>query len=108
MISLISDNTDAIAALCRRFGIRKLDLFGSASTGTFDPATSDLDFIVDLGGYEPGVTRRFLRFADALENLLGRKVDLLTEEQIRNPYFRYAVEQSREVVHEAGDRQTAA
>lgn len=108
MISLISDNKDAIAALCRRFGIRKLDLFGSAATGAFESASSDIDFIVDLGGYEPGVTRRFLQFADALEALLGHTVDLITEEQIQNPYFRYSVDQSREPIHEAGDREAAA
>jgi len=108
MISLISDNTGAIADLCRQFGIRKLDVFGSAATGAFDPARSDLDFVVDLGGYEPGVSRRFLRFADALEALLERTVDLITEEQIQNPYFRYSVDKSREVIYEAGDREAAA
>lgn len=108
MIDLISAHRQSIEHLCRTYGIRRLDLFGSAATGTFDPATSDIDFIVDLGGYEPGVTRRFLRFADALEALLGRKVDLITDEQIQNPYFRFSVDQSRERVYEAVDRQAAA
>lgn len=85
MIDLIVTHHQAIRNLCRQFGIRKLDLFGSAATGAFAPARSDIDFIVDLGGYEPGVTHRFLRFADALEALLGRDVDLITEEQIQNP-----------------------
>ena len=51
MISLISDNKQAIANLCREFQIKKLDVFGSASTGAFDSDTSDLAFIVDLGEY---------------------------------------------------------
>lgn len=108
MIDLITAHHQSIKDLCRTYGIRKLEVFGSATTDAFDPDTSDIDFIVDLGGYEPGVTRRFLRFADALEALLGRKVDLITEEQIQNPYFRYSVDQSREVVYEAGDRQAVA
>jgi predicted nucleotidyltransferase len=53
MISLITDNLDAIRALCRQYGIRRLDLFGSAATGAFDPDTSDLDFVVDLGNILP-------------------------------------------------------
>jgi predicted nucleotidyltransferase len=108
MISLISDNMDAIADLCREYRIRSLDVFGSAATGAFDPETSDIDLICDLGEYEPGVADRLFAFADALEALLGRKVDLLTVPMIRNPYFRYSINQSRVSLYEAGDRHAAA
>lgn len=108
MIALITDKQSAIAALCREFGIRKLEVFGSATTDRFDASSSDVDFIVDLGGYEQGVARRFMRFARALEGLLGRNVELITEEQIRNPYFREAVNEQRVTIHEAGDSQAAA
>jgi len=76
MISLISDNLEQISALCRQFRMRKLELFGSAVTGAFNPATSD--------------------------------VDLIIEESIRNPYFRYSANQSRETIYEAGDSQAVA
>lgn len=108
MIALITDNQAAIAALCREYGIRKLEAFGSATTDRFDPAFSDVDFIVELGGYERGVAKRFMRFAWALEELLGQRVDLITEVQIRNPYFREAVNEQRVTIHEAGDGQAAA
>jgi predicted nucleotidyltransferase len=107
MIALVSDNLDRIAELCREYRIRKLDLFGSAATSAFDPETSDVDVIADLGEYEPGVARRFFRFADALEELLGRDVDVLTEPMIKNPYFRYAVEKQRVNLYETRDRQAA-
>jgi predicted nucleotidyltransferase len=108
MIPLIADNKDAIAALCREFRIRKLDLFGSAATGEFDPDTSDVDFIVDLGGYDETVVERFFGLIWALEELLGRHVDVITEAQIKNPYFRDAVEEQRTPLYEAGDRQAVA
>lgn len=108
MISLIADNLDAIANLCRDYRIHKLDLFGSASSSAFDPETSDVDLIADLGEYEPGVSDRFFRFVDALEMLFGRKVDLLTESMIKNPYFRQAVEEQRVNLYEARDREAAA
>lgn len=108
MIALVSDNLEAIATLCKEYRIRKLDLFGSAATGAFDPETSDVDFVVELGEYERGVARRYFDFADALEALLERKVDLVTEESIVNPYFRYSVDQAREPIYEAGDRQAVA
>ena len=41
---IVETNLPALQALCRRFGVRRLDLFGSAATGRFDPALSDLDF----------------------------------------------------------------
>lgn len=105
MIAIIEDKRREIEALCRENGIRKLELFGSAATGAFDPATSDLDFIVDLGEYEEGVSHRFLRFADALEGLFGRSVDLITEPSIRNPYFRAGVDETRRAIYAAPDRE---
>lgn len=46
MIALITDNQPALAALCREFGIRKLEVFGSAVTDAFEPDRSDVDFFV--------------------------------------------------------------
>jgi predicted nucleotidyltransferase len=108
MIALIADNRDAIAALCKEFGMRKLDLFGSAATGKFDPETSDVDFVVDPGGYERGAARRYLDFISAMEDLLGRRVDMITEDSISNPYFREAVDEQRVTIYEAGHGEAAA
>ena len=85
--------------LCERYGVEKLELFGSAARGEFDPAHSDLDFIVQMKGRrEPGYARRFCDFADALETLYGRPVDLLTELMIKNPYFKAEVQKDRTIV----------
>lgn len=63
----------------------KPELFGSAVRGEFALAHSDIDFIVRMiGRCEPGYARRFCDFADALEELYGRPVDLLTELMIEN------------------------
>ena len=108
MISLLKDHRDEIAALCKQYGIVRLEVFGSAARGDFDPKTSDIDLIVDVGGYEPGVAHRFFDFADALEALLGHSVDLMTESQIQNPYFRRSVNGARELVYESGNREAVA
>jgi predicted nucleotidyltransferase len=101
VIELIEQKKTSIADLCRQHEVRRLDLFGSAARGDFQPDQSDLDFIVQFQrtGYA-GYADAFLNFADALEQLLGRKVDLLTERMIRNPYFRATVEASRQTVYE--------
>jgi predicted nucleotidyltransferase len=109
MIAEIELNRDRLAVLCKRFRVKRLDLFGSAATGTFNPQTSDLDFIVlfnDAG--EPGYARRYLDFAESLEQLFNRRVDLLTERSIHNPFFQENVDRSRETLYEDRSEKAAA
>jgi predicted nucleotidyltransferase len=107
MIALIEDNRAAIVALCEQYGVRRLAVFGSAAKGTFDPETSDIDFVVDYLDWGPGIFHRFFGFIVALEELLGRRVDMTTE-PIKDAYFREEVERTMDVIYEAGRRQTAA
>jgi len=87
---------DEIARLCRTYGVDRLEVFGSAADGRFDPARSDFDFIARFAAVDgDSVARRFLAFADALESLHGRHVDLMTDHPIENPYLRRTVEATR-------------
>ena len=90
----------ALIALCTKHGVASLDVFGSGASDAWNPATSDLDFIVELHA-QPGrsIADRYLALADDLESLFGRHVDLLTAASIRNPYFRQTVEASRTRVY---------
>lgn len=90
------DHRDDIARLCRAFGVERLEVFGSAADGRFDPARSDFDFIVSFSpdGRE-NIAHNFFGLIDALEALLGRHVDLLSDYPIRNPYLRKSVDASR-------------
>jgi len=92
MIPLIENKRPAIEALCRRYKVARLEVFGSAADGTFDESRSDVDFLVEFAPRNPGP------FADAyfgplaaLNELFQRKVDLVTPRAIRNPYFQRAV-----------------
>jgi predicted nucleotidyltransferase len=88
---------EEIAALCRRFGVMALDVFGSAADDRFDPSRSDYDFIARFEPSEGGESlgRRYVAFSEALESLLGRRVDVMTDHPIANPYLRAAVAASR-------------
>jgi predicted nucleotidyltransferase len=90
---IVEANLPALRALCRRFGVRRLDLFGSAATGRFDPARSDLDFLIEFekppGGAFSG---NYFKLLEALEALFQRNVDLLTEQSLENPYRRRRIE----------------
>ena len=93
---------EAVAAQCRRFGVRRLELFGSAVKGTFDPETSDLDFLVVFETEGPrGAADRYFGLKEGLEGVFGRKVDLVELAAIRNPYFLRGIEGARRVLYAA-------
>ena len=96
-----------IAELCEEFGVERLELFGSAATGEVEEA-NDIDFIVRFADRSLGYATRYLDFAEALEELLDRKVDLVTERSIQNPYFRRSVDASRQVIYDRRSEETAA
>jgi predicted nucleotidyltransferase len=108
MIDLIEDNREAIAALCRELGVRRLAVFGSAATGTFDPARSDVDFLVDLGDYDDRVGRRYMRLIVGLEDVLGRRADVVTERAVSDPDFRRELDATAEVIYGTATREAAA
>jgi predicted nucleotidyltransferase len=93
---IVDANLPALQALCRRFGVRRLDLFGSAATGRFDPARSDLDFLVEFEPMLPGPYAKACRgLREGLEQLFGRSIDLLTESALVNPYLRRQIESEK-------------
>lgn len=97
-----------IAALCEQYGVAHLELFGSATGPEFNSESSDVDFLVELDTQSPGSrARRWIGLADALENLLGRHVDLVNPRYIRNPYFLQAVNNSRTVIYDRQNAQAA-
>src|SRR2546421_11579857 len=102
MIDLIERHRSQLADLCRCYHVRTLELFGSAADGTFDPARSDLDFLVE---FLPEAADRFFHgyfdLKEALEKLYGRDVDLVMPKAIRNPYFLQAVNRQRKVLYAA-------
>ena len=81
-----------IEALCRRHKVRRLDLFGSAATGHFNPASSDLDFLVEFEDLTPAAyARAYFGLREGLVALFGRSVDLVTEPALQDPYLRRRV-----------------
>lgn len=102
MHAFITLHSIEIAAICKRFGVSRLEVFGSAARGTdFKTADSDVDFLVE---FSPGVAtdlQAFLATKTALEKLLGRAVDLVESDAVRNPYVLANINRSREPVYAA-------
>lgn len=107
MGSVLDQHLADIPALCRRYGIRRLELFGSALTTAFDPERSDLDFLVEFDNDSTHLFDRYFGLKAGLEALYGRSIDLVTSGAFRNPYFLEAVNKSRQLVYAAEDAQAA-
>jgi uncharacterized protein len=102
MLPVVGSKQDRLEALCRQFGVKRLEVFGSASDGRFDSERSDLDF---LFVFDPSVAGsradRYFGLLEALESLFFRPVDLVELDAIRNPYFRESIERSRTLLYAA-------
>jgi predicted nucleotidyltransferase len=102
MNSLVDSNRAALTALCRRHSVRRLDLFGSAAEGTFDPTKSDLDFLVEFETLSPSnYADAWFGLREELERLFGRPIDLVTRASLVNPFFAARVTATREPLYAA-------
>ena len=99
MVSLIKKYQNELTQLCRKYHVRRLDVFGSAATGEFE-SSSDIDFLVEFDNKVN--QRRFDNYFDlhrALEQLFARPVGLVEPGGLRNPYFIRQVNQTRKQVY---------
>jgi hypothetical protein len=102
VVDEIAAHREELTALCRRFHVRRLDLFGSAARGDFDPQHSDIDFIVEFDRSAPQHPfNAYFGLKEELEALFGREVDLVELSALRNPYLKASIDASREAIFEA-------
>ena len=104
MIAELEAKRDDIAAICREFGVRRLEVFGSAATGGWDAACSDIDLLVTYPeGWDFGPwMARHLELQERLAELLGCPVDLvIAREHFRNPFFEDEVRRARQTIYVA-------
>jgi predicted nucleotidyltransferase len=103
MVKALNDYSSAIAQLCTRYQVEKLEVFGSAAREKdFDPERSDFDFAVAFKPMTPG--RHFdvyFGLLEALEQLLGRPVDLVELGVARNAVFLKSVMEEKQAVYVA-------
>jgi len=98
----IAQHRSGISAICRRYHIKRLEVFGSAARADdFDPVSSDADFLIEFApDVQPGLDTFFGAKA-ALEALLGRSVDLVEPGAVRNPYVLANINRNREAIYAA-------
>jgi hypothetical protein len=96
----VSQLQPAICQLCRRLGVKRLDVFGSATTDRFT-ADSDVDVLVQFDRGRGGLFNCYFDLKEGLEQIFGRPVDVVIEESLKNPYFKLAIEQMRKNIYAA-------
>ena len=101
MTTKLDLKTKQLQELCKRYNVKELYLFGSATTDNFSE-DSDLDFIVkfDRRSFE-GAFDQFIDFKQELEQIYGRPVDLYHLKKFRNSIFQQEVERSKELLYAA-------
>lgn len=98
-MKLIEMNIDKIAALCKKYKVAKLWVFGSILTPRFND-DSDVDFSV-IFHYDQiqDLFITFFDFIEELQSLLGRKIDLVDETAVKNKYFREELDNTKQLIY---------
>ena len=102
MVDVLNDKRSAIAELCARHNVVRLDVFGSALRGDFRPGESDVDLLVEFGPMD-GYAKAEAYFAllDELRALLGTEVDLVMVGAVKNPYIARDIHATKQVLFAA-------
>jgi predicted nucleotidyltransferase len=103
-MNIIEKNINSLIILCKQHKVRELYLFGSILTPKFNK-DSDIDMLVQFDNVDIlEYADNYFDFKEKLEKLLGREIDLLENQAIRNPIFRKILDRDKKIVY---DRETA-
>ncbi|MDO9108654.1 MAG: nucleotidyltransferase domain-containing protein [Coriobacteriia bacterium] len=102
MIAMLSDKQEALIALCRKYGVSTLYVFGSAVREDFRVGASDVDLLVEFAPMD-GHARAHAYFDlhDELRELLGTEVDLVMAGAVKNRYIARDIELTKQMLYVA-------
>jgi predicted nucleotidyltransferase len=102
MNSIVKDKIPQLVELCKKYSVVRMYLFGSAARDDFDPATSDIDFLVSFDETLAPEDRgeNFFELMWALDELFDRQVDMMTEKQLKNPYLIASIDKDKKLIYE--------
>jgi len=101
-LKIIQDNIEAIKQLCLKHHVKEMFAFGSVTNSKKFNDQSDVDLIIKFEEIPvEEYADHYFDLADELEKVFGRRVDLLIDKPIKNPYFKEAVEESKTRIYAA-------
>jgi predicted nucleotidyltransferase len=101
----ISKRKKDFILLCKSHKVKYLYAFGSSTDDRFDPQKSDIDLLVEIDSLDP-IDRgeKLLSLCDLFESFFNRKVDLVTESSIRNPYLKKSIESTKVLIYDGSGK----
>ncbi len=101
MNSIVSDNKHHLIELCFEYSVKSMYVFGSVCTENFNKE-SDIDILIAFDNLSiEQYTDNYFELHYKLEELFGRKIDLLTEKSLSNPYFIQSLENTKQLIYAA-------
>lgn len=101
MVNLIENKRADINSLCEKYEVEKMYVFGSATSANFN-LSSDIDILITFKNISfEKYTDNYFELHEMLEKLFERKVDLLTEKSLSNPYFIESIEKTKQLLYVA-------
>lgn len=103
MVAEVKNNLDKIVDACKKMQVRSLYLFGSGAREKDFSAKSDLDFLFQFEKDSNGLSISKYDYFDLwffLEEITGKKVDLVAEEALRNSFFIKSLEKDKTLIYE--------
>lgn len=98
-MKIIDKNIEEITLLCREHKVKNLFVFGSVLTSRFNNK-SDIDFIVIFEDIELlDYADNYFDFKFSLEDLLKRKIDLLEDKSIKNPFLKKSIDATKYLIY---------
>ena len=102
MVTALDNSREAIAALCRKYGVVRLEVFGSVLRDDYEPGRSDVDLLAEFAPRDPySLAEAYFDMLDELRELLGGPVDLVMVGAIKNPYILADIERSKQLLYAA-------
>jgi predicted nucleotidyltransferase len=102
MSELLNGNRAALEEICLRFGVARLEAFGSALREDFKEGSSDLDFLVEFKSMEPYArVDAYFGLLNELRSMFQRKVDLVMVDAVRNPYISREIDRTKQLLYAA-------
>ena len=102
MVELLKDKSQQIAALCEKYGVRHLHVFGSALRDDFRAGESDLDLLVEFEPMEPPeLADAYFGLLDELRKTLGTEIDLVMADAVKNRFIAEDIERTKQILYAA-------
>lgn len=102
MVGVLEDKQQQIAEACRRFGVSRLHVFGSALSDEFRPGDSDIDLLVEFTSMSPHqLVDAYFDLLDTLRSVLDTRVDLVMADAVKNRYIAADIERTKQVLYAA-------